>query len=251
MPATDSVSSGVSTRHPHAVPAFWRGDPPASPLEVPASGLPDPLPADPMPLFGAWFDQAMAAGQTPSPNAMTLATVTPEGRPAARIVLCKAFADDGSIDFYTNRRSRKGLDLAAHPVASLVFHWDHAGRQARFDGTVTLVPDAESDAYFASRPWPRQLGAWASEQSQPIESRAVLEDRVRALMERFGLDPDNPPPPEAPVEIPRPEYWGGYRLLADRVELWAAQGARLHDRAEWRRSLGARPGRWEARRLQP
>src|SRR5690606_18116901 len=189
--------------------------------------------------------------KVPNPNAMTLATVTPDGRPAARIVLCKAFADDASVDFYTNRRSRKGLDLTAHPVASLLFHWDHAGRQARFDGQVALVPDAESDAYFASRPWPRRLGAWASDQSQPIESRAALEAKVRTLMERFGLDPDNPPPPDAAVEIPRPEHWGGYRLRAERVELWAAQGARLHDRAEWRRALAAPPGPWQARRLQP
>jgi pyridoxamine 5'-phosphate oxidase len=251
MPATDSVSSGVSTRHPHPVPAFWRGDPPASPLEVPEGGLPDALPADPMPLFGAWFDQAMAAAAVPNPNAMTLATVSPEGRPAARIVLCKAFADDASVDFYTNRRSRKGLDLAAHPVASLLFHWDHAGRQARFDGPVSLVPDEESDAYFVSRPWPRRLGAWASDQSEPIESRAALEDKVRALMQRFGLDPDNPPAPDADVEIPRPEHWGGYRLLAERVELWAAQGARLHDRAEWRRTVVPAITAWRSQRLQP
>lgn len=225
-----------------------RGDPPASPLQVPESGLPDPLPADPMPLFAAWLEQAVEAQATPNPNAMTLATVTPGGRPAARIVLCKQFGPEGSVDFYTNRRSRKGGDLAAHPVASLLFHWDHAGRQARFDGPVQQLSDAESDAYFASRPWPRRLGAWVSEQSQPIPSRGAMEAKVREMMAHFGVDPDDPPAPDAAVEIPRPDWWGGYRLVADRVELWAAQGARLHDRAEWLREAS---GPWEARRLQP
>ncbi len=204
-----------------------------------------------MPLFRQWFDEAARAGDTPNPNAMTLATIDPEGRPAARIVLCKGFGPEASLDFYTNRRSRKGADLAANPVAALLFHWDHAGRQARFDGPVTQLSDAESDAYFQSRPWPRRLGAWASDQSQPIASRAALEQKVRDLMARFGLDPDNPPAPDTAVEIPRPAHWGGYRLLADRVELWASQGARLHDRAEWRRTLSPVPGPWRAARLQP
>jgi pyridoxamine 5'-phosphate oxidase len=106
---------------------------------------------------------------------MTLATADASGRPAARIVLCKGFGESGTIDFYTNRRSRKGRDLAERAWACALFHWDHAGRQARFDGPVETLSDAESDAYFQSRPWPRRLGAWASDQSQPIASRAALD----------------------------------------------------------------------------
>src|SRR5690606_33388746 len=113
---------------------------------------------------------------------------------------------------------------------------------------VEQLSDAESDAYFASRPWPRRLAAWVSEQSQPIPSRGDLEAKVREMMSHFGVNPDDPPAPDAEVEIPRPAWWGGYRLAADRVELWAAQGARLHDRAEWLRTTA---GPWEARRLQP
>jgi pyridoxamine 5'-phosphate oxidase len=233
----------VSTAAPH--------DPPAGPLEGLESGLADPLSDDPTPIFRRWFREAVQTRATPNPNAMTLATVDADGHPCARIVLCKGASDDGTIDFYTNRRSRKGVELAARARACAVFHWDHAGRQVRLDGPVIELSDAESDAYFQSRPWPRRLGAWASAQSEPIASRADLESKVRQCMVRFGLDPDRPPPMDGVVESPRPPHWGGYRLVAESVELWASHGARLHDRAVWRRDLGPPAGPWQAMRLQP
>ena len=222
-----------------------------SPLAGPSECLSDPLPADPMPTFRRWFHEAAQFGGMPNPSAMSLATVDAAGRPSVRTLLCKGFTDDGRLEFYTNRQSPKGNQLRAHPWASMLFHWDFAGRQVRFDGPVEPLSDAESDAYFRTRPWGRQIGAWASDQSQPIGSRAELEAKIREAMERFGLDPASPPPAEAPAEIPRPEYWGGYRLVAERVELWVAQLARLHDRAEWRRVLTPSPGPWQATRLQP
>lgn len=204
-----------------------------------------------MPTFRRWFHEAAQFGGLPNPSAMTLATVDGAGRPAARTLLCKGFTDDARLDFYTNRQSRKSEDLRANPRAAILFHWDFAGRQARFDGPVQPLSDAENDAYFRSRPWGRQIGAWASDQSRPIGSRADLERRIREVMLRFGLDPASPPPADAPAEIPRPPHWGGYRLVAERVELWVAQLARLHDRAEWRRTLEPAPGPWQATRLQP
>jgi pyridoxamine 5'-phosphate oxidase len=225
--------------------------------------LPEPLPADPMTLLAQWLDEAMARRDTPNPNSMTLATVDLRGGapvPDARIVLCKQIEpgppSGGSIVFYTNRASRKGQQLAASPRAALVFHWDALDRQARLDGPITLTSDAESDAYFASRPWESRIGAWASEQSRPVASRHELLARVRATMERFGIDPARPPAADARVEVPRPPHWGGYRVHAERVELWVSGAGRVHDRAEWRRTLapqgsGFRPAPWVAVRLQP
>lgn len=228
------------------------------------SALTDPLPADPMVVFKAWFDLAHARKVQPNPNAFTLASVDKQGRPSARIVLCKGIdLASGHIVFYTNYKGRKGRELSAHPYGAAVFHWDVLDKQVRIEGPVVASPAAESDAYFASRPWLSRIGAWVSEQSEPIASRAALEAKLDATMRRFGLDPANPPPKDARLEIPRPAHWGGFRLHAERVELWCAGAGRLHDRGAWTRTLrpgggggGDRPafvaaGGWTVMRLQP
>jgi pyridoxamine 5'-phosphate oxidase len=221
--------------------------------------LPDPLPAEPMALASAWLATALAARQQPNPDAMVLATATADGRPSARIVLCKEFdVEQGRVSFVTNFDSRKGRELAANRRAALVFHWDHAHRQVRIEGVVVKAPDAESDEYFASRNWQRRIGAWASAQSQPLRSREQLNAAVRAAADRFGAPhptPDNVN--EAPgVAIPRPSFWGGYYVWAEAVELWIEGAARVHERARWIRSLttsdtGISAGPWSATRLQP
>jgi pyridoxamine 5'-phosphate oxidase len=218
-------------------------------------GLPDELPADPMPTFQAWLEEAIAEGRVPNPNAMTLATVGADGRPSARIVLCKGVVPDpGYVVFYTNSRSRKGREIGANPRVALTFHWDHAGRQVRLEGRAIRSPDAESDAYFASRHWTSRLGAHASEQSEPIESRQALLERV--AQRAIDLDLDLGALLEGrDVAIPRPEHWFGYRVWADRVELWCGGTGRIHDRAAWTRALGEgetpTTGPWSGVRLQP
>lgn len=225
--------------------------------------LPDPLPESPLGLLAEWFAQAQSDKAVPNPNAMTLATAAPDGRPSARIVLCKDLrADDGAVVFYTNRASRKGEELTANPRAAIVFHWDHRERQARLEGPVTLAPDDVSDAYFASRPWQSRLGAWASRQSQPLESRAQLLEQVADAAMDLGLDlaelMDNP----ESVTIPRPPHWGGSILWAERIELWAGGTGRVHDRAAWTRAVrvdetisdasqSPELGSWTAHRLNP
>jgi pyridoxamine 5'-phosphate oxidase len=221
--------------------------------------LPDPLPAEPMALASAWLATARAARQQPNPDAMVLATATADGRPSARIVLCKEFdVEQGRISFVTNFDSRKGRELAENARAALVFHWDHAHRQIRIEGVVVKAPDAESDEYFASRNWQRRIGAWASAQSQPLRSREQLNAAVRAAADRFGAPHPTPDNVNATpgVAIPRPSFWGGYYVWADAVELWVEGAARVHERARWSRSLttaGAGPdaGPWSVTRLQP
>jgi pyridoxamine 5'-phosphate oxidase len=217
--------------------------------------LPDPLPAEPLTLASQWLAHAWQQGLQPNPNAMVLATATPEGHPSARVVLCKDMQPDpGFIVFYTNYESRKGRELAANPRASAVLHWDHLQRQVRIEGFVVKAPEADSDAYFASRPLESRIGAWVSQQSQPIESRARLLDAVAAAAQRLGVGPGKQ---EGPVQVPRPPHWGGYRLWADAVELWVAGDARIHDRARWTRTLTPQAGSsflaspWSATRLQP
>ena len=232
-------------------------------MEIYNDLLPDPLPTEPMALAAAWLATALAARQQPNPDAMVLATATADGQPSARIVLCKELDPEfGRVSFVTNYESRKGRELEQNARAALVFHWDHAHRQVRIEGVVARVPDAESDAYFATRNWQRRIGAWASAQSQPLASREQLNAAVRAAADRFGA----PPPTadninESPgVQIPRPPFWGGYYVWADSVELWVEGAARIHERARWTRSLttagtgtvsivGAGP--WSATRLQP
>lgn len=225
---------------------------------TPPELLPEPLPGDPMPTVVRWFAEARQAKDQPNTNAMTLATVDPEGAVSARIVLCKDLNEaEGRLTFYTNRNGRKGRALEANPRAAVVFHWDHADRQVRIEGPVTHAPEEESDAYFASRPWESKVGAWASDQTEPIGSRAELIAKVDAKVREFGLDPAQLEPGDRSVQIPRPPHWGGYRLWAERVEVWLGGPGRVHDRAVWRRevaiSASGTPecGGWTVQRLQP
>ncbi len=209
-------------------------------------------PADPLPPLRAWFAEARAEGGLANPDAVMLATAGADGRPSARVVLCRA-ADwqHGWLGFYTNQRSAKGRALVERPVAALTFHWDALGRQARVEGPVRVAPAADADAYFATRPRGSQLAAWASAQSETAASREELDARYDAAAARFGASD-----PAATQPVPRPPHWGGYRVWIERVELWVARSNRLHDRVEWQRTLtpaeeGFRAGPWRARRLMP
>jgi pyridoxamine 5'-phosphate oxidase len=222
--------------------------------------LPDPLPAEPLALVTQWLAQAQAAHTQPNPNSMVLATSTPDGRPSARVVLCKDIVPQpGYIVFYTNYLSAKGRQLKDNARAAAVMHWDALHRQVRIEGPVVAAPAADSDAYFAARPWQSRIGAWASEQSQPIASRTLLLDAVQSAARRFGAPTPGSPGADDSLKltIPRPPHWGGYRLWAESVELWAEGAARIHDRARWQRTLREMPAgsfraeAWVATRLQP
>jgi pyridoxamine 5'-phosphate oxidase len=222
--------------------------------------LPEPLPAEPLSLVADWLAQATRANVQPNPNAMVLATVDREGAPSARVILCKEIRPDGGyITFFTNYRSRKGAELAANARAAAVMYWDVLHRQVRLEGPVTLTTAAESDAYFASRSWQSRIGAWASEQSAPIASRAELILATDLAAQRFGAPTPTRSDDVAPdpgIVIARPPHWGGYHLWVEAVELWVEGAARLHDRARWTRTLTAQGGgftggRWSATRLQP
>lgn len=191
---------------------------------------------DPNPIqqFHKWFAEALDA-KLPEPNAMTLATVDENARPTARILLIKGVDEQGFV-FFTNYESRKGHELAANPHASLLFYWIELERQVRIDGSVVKTSAEESDAYFASRPLGSRIGAWASEQSKEIESRAVLEARERDMAAKYGEHP------------PRPAHWGGYRLMPHAIEFWQGRPSRLHDRILYTRETG---GDWRIARLSP
>jgi pyridoxamine 5'-phosphate oxidase len=219
--------------------------------------LPDPLPVNPLRTAAEWLAQAELDAAQPNPNAMVLATVDGQGQPSARVVLCKNIAVDlGYIAFYTNYRSRKGQELDANPRAAIVFHWDNRHRQVRAEGQVERLSQADNDAYFAARPWQSRLGAWASQQSEPIESRATLVEAIAATARRFGIPyagPGSPEPTAVTAEIARPDNWGGYRLNVHAIELWVEGEFRVHDRARWTRlppAVGAPPA-WSVTRLQP
>jgi pyridoxamine 5'-phosphate oxidase len=190
--------------------------------------------ADPLEQFQRWFEDAKRA-ELHEPNAMTLATVDATGQPAARVVLLK-IADQRGLAFFTNRDSRKGEELKGNPKAALVFWWGPLARQVRFEGTIEDVSDAEADAYFASRPVGSQLAAWASAQSTVIEGRAALEAEEQKHRERFSGG-----------EVPRPPFWGGYRLVPHRVEFWHGRQNRLHDRLRYTRTADG----WRIERLAP
>ena len=188
---------------------------------------------DPLRQFGAWMDEAFAA-KVPEPNAMTLATVGADGRPSTRIVLIKGF-DARGIVWFTNYDSRKGRELAVHPFAALQFHWVELERVVRIEGSVERVDDAESDAYFASRPLDSRIGAWASPQSEVIASRGVLVANAAKYAAKFMLSP------------PRPPHWGGFRLRPEGWEFWQGRKSRLHDRLRYRLD----GGNWLRERLAP
>jgi pyridoxamine 5'-phosphate oxidase len=222
--------------------------------------LPEPLPANPLQLAAEWLQQARIDAAQPNPNSMVLATVDHRGQPSARVVLCKDItADAGFITFYTNYESRKGRELRENPRAAVVFHWDHRHRQVRAEGQVELLSDADNDAYFKSRPWQSRLGAWASRQSEPVESRSALATAVSAAARRFNIPyagPGSPEPQGVAADVPRPPHWGGYRLNVEAIELWVEGEFRIHDRALWTRQLadertGAPASPWSVTRLQP
>jgi pyridoxamine 5'-phosphate oxidase len=189
---------------------------------------------DPLAQFDRWMKQALQ-GQLPEPNAMTLATVGADGRPSTRIVLIKGYDARGLV-WYSNYDSRKGRELALHPQAALQFHWVELERVVRIEGRVEKTEAAQSDAYFATRPLDSRIGAWASPQSQVIESRSVLVANAARYAAQFMLDP------------PRPPHWGGYRLVPDCWEFWQGRKSRLHDRLRYRLDAG---GRWLRERLAP
>ena len=190
---------------------------------------------NPFKQFQVWFDQALAA-QLPEPNAMTVATVTKSGKPRARVVLLKNFDERGFV-FYTNYHSHKGQELADNPQAAIAFWWAELERQVRIEGRVLKVSDRESDEYFHSRPFNSRLGAWASEQSQVIESREVLEQRLQDLKNKYENQ-----------DIPRPPHWGGFRVIPTAIEFWQGRPSRLHDRLLY--SL-LDDGSWQIERLSP
>lgn len=189
---------------------------------------------DPIVQFNYWFEQALNA-QLYEPNAMTLATADAHGKPSARIVLLKG-VDDRGLVFFTNYNSLKGQALAENPQAALLFYWPELERQVRITGKIEKVSEAESDAYYASRPLDSRIGAWASEQSQVISDRSVLVKRAALFSAKFALQPARPP------------YWGGYRLLPEYFEFWQGRSSRLHDRICYQREDD---GQWRIFRLAP
>ncbi|MBN3810212.1 pyridoxamine 5'-phosphate oxidase [Paraburkholderia sp. Ac-20347] len=190
---------------------------------------------DPIRQFQTWFAQALDA-KLPEPNAMTVATVDAQGRPAARILLIKGVDERGFV-FFTNYESRKGRELGANPHAALLFHWVELERQVRIEGTVEKTSEAESEAYFQSRPLGSRIGAWASAQSAVIENREQLEAREREISAQYGENP------------PRPPHWGGYRVVPTAIEFWQGRPSRLHDRIRYVREHAA--DAWRIERLAP
>ena len=190
--------------------------------------------SDPIARFAEIFAQVQKV-VLPEPNAMTLATVSADGRPSARVVLLKGFDERGFV-FYTNLESRKGRELAANPYAALCFHWMPLEQQVRVEGRIEKVSDAEADAYFATRPRGAQIGAWASKQSRTLATREELEARVKAVEEKF-----------AGRDVPRPPFWSGFRVIPERLEFWQSRQSRLHDRTVYSKQ----GNKWIIEKLYP
>jgi pyridoxamine 5'-phosphate oxidase len=191
---------------------------------------------EPFALFEAWLNEAIKS-EPNDPNAMALATVDPEGLPDVRMVLMKGFDTEGFV-FYSHIASQKGRELAANPKAALLFHWKSLRRQVRIRGNVTPVTDAEADAYFATRPKQAQIGAWASKQSQELESRFAFEQAIAKVAAKHVIG-----------EVPRPSGWSGWRITPSRIEFWHDRPFRLHDRIEFRRDAAGQP--WSKTRMYP
>lgn len=191
---------------------------------------------EPLRLFAAWFEEAVRA-EPADPTAMSLATVDSAGMPDVRMVLMKGFDEAGFV-FYTNLGSQKGRELDAHPKAALCFHWKSLRRQVRLRGNVETVTPEEADAYFATRPRGAQLGAWASKQSQPLESRLAFEKAIAFYTAKYPLG-----------DVPRPPHWSGFRIVPQVIEFWHDRPFRLHDRIEFRRDAPGKP--WVKTRLYP
>lgn len=224
----------------------------------PPEDLPTPLPADPLGVVAEWLATAAADRVQPHPDAMVLATADDAGRPSARVVLCKrCVPDPGFLVFCTDYGSRKARELDERGEAAGVFHWDRLGRQVRVEGRVTRSPPAESNEQYAARAVPSRIAVWGSRQSRPLAARQDLIAAVGEAAARHGLDWSAEGRLPEPAEPPsRPDYWGGYRLWPERVELWVEGSSRLHDRALWSRTLsptddGFDGGRWQVTRLAP
>jgi len=190
--------------------------------------------ADPMEMFARWLEEAIAAG-IDEPNAMTLATATPEGKPSARVVLLKEMTRNG-FTFFTNYRSRKGEELRTNPRAALLFDWHEMARQVRIEGAVEQLPPDESDAYYLSRPENARIGAWTSPQSRVVADRGELDALQREVEQRFAQEP-----------LPRPDHWGGYLVRPERIEFWQGRPNRMHDRLVYEKN----EEEWSLQRLAP
>ena len=196
------------------------------------------LPLFPLDALAAWIEQAIVA-EVPEPGAMVLSTATPDGVPSSRTVLLRGISGGGLV-FFTNRNSRKGRELAANPRCAALLRWDQLHRQVTITGTAEPTSDDESDAYFASRPRPSRIGAWASAQSEVLADRAELEARVAEVEARFPTS-----------DVARPPHWGGYRIIPDALELWQGRPSRLHDRLRYRRTGDGVTDTWVVERLSP
>lgn len=223
--------------------------------------LPDQLPDDPMHWADAWLKEATSAKIQRNANSMTLVSLSSDGQPSARVVLCKEFVPEpGYLVFYTNYNSAKARHLGDNPRCAALIHWDAFGRQIRIQGIAVRSPADESDAYFATRDWGSQLGAWGSDQSEEIDSREALVNQIQERGQALGLNLKDGTQSLQGDEIPqiaRPPHWGGFRIWADSIELWIEGQDRIHDRARWKRELVRSDkhmfttSRWTGTRLQP
>ena len=211
---------------------------------------------NPLLLLQSWLNEAMELDLQPNPDTMAIATSNSQGLPNVRMVLCKEInTKEGYVVFYTNYNSVKSLEIKENPKCSALFHWDKLGYQIRIRGEILQSPDEENDTYFASRHLGSQVGAWASNQSNPVEDREALDDQFKKILDRFNLTSESITQNEQ--KIPRPPNWGGYRLWIEEIEFWLNQKDRLHDRLHFRRALTISSEgietekKWTVKRLQP
>ena len=211
---------------------------------------------NPLLLLQSWLNEAMELDLQPNPDTMAIATSNSQGLPNVRMVLCKEInTEEGYVVFYTNYNSVKSMEIKENPKCSALFHWDKLGYQIRIRGEILQSPDEENDTYFASRHLGSQVGAWASNQSNPVEDREALDDQFKKILDRFNLTSESITRNEQ--KIPRPPHWGGYRLWIEEIEFWLNQKDRLHDRLHFKRALTISSEgietekKWTVKRLQP